>query len=411
LESQAASRTAGSRISQLDGLRGLAILMVISLHYLNDIHHGEFGTWSYKLGCAFRLGWLGVDLFFVLSGFLIGRILLGVRESPYYFRTFYLRRLHRIVPIYYLLILLYLLVLWCARVRVEGLLPVDTHFTKVIPIYFAFLQNYYVISPPHTLGWFWFLVTWSLAVEEQFYLVAPPLIRFLNRETLKRVLIATLLLAPLFRFVLYTFLRDGNIAMYVWTPCRADSLALGVLTALLWEQGTISSWLDRNRRLFHIGLMVLAVAIPLCIKWIYSPFGLVMGTVGYSWFALFFAGLIVWGLFEPEGVWGRFLRNTFLREMGCLSYCLYLVHWPVLGFLHAAILGKYPNNDTLKSAAVTGLALAVSYGIAKTTWHVIEKPLIDRAHTISYRKPVRTSRGVFDSEKSHDANVLASVEE
>ena len=95
------------RIPQLDGLRGIAILLVIALHYLNDSEHGAFGSFLYRFGCAFRLGWAGVDLFFVLSGFLIGGILLEARESVNYFRTFYLRRFFRILPIYYLWVTLF----------------------------------------------------------------------------------------------------------------------------------------------------------------------------------------------------------------------------------------------------------------------------------------------------------------
>jgi peptidoglycan/LPS O-acetylase OafA/YrhL len=392
LGTNAATRTTTPRISQLDGLRGLAILMVISLHYLNDIHHGEFGSLSYRFGCLFRLGWLGVDLFFVLSGFLIGGILLRVRESPDYFKTFYLRRLHRIIPIYYLLILIYVLVVWFARPEAARLLPVDAHFTQFIPLYVVFLQNYHVITPFHTLGWFWFLVMWSLAVEEQFYLIAPPLIRYFNQETLKRILIVTLILAPLLRFLVYKFVRDGEIGMYNWTPCRADSLALGVLTALLWEKGTLSAWLVSNRKFFYSGLAVLGAAIPLCLKWLYSPFDRVMGLLGYSWFAMLFAGLIIWGLFEPEGIWSRFLRNGFLRESGRLSYCLYLIHFPILGLLHAAILREYPNNDNARSAGVTLLALVISFMVAKTSWHLIEKPLVDRSHASRYSAPVTLSR-------------------
>ena len=88
-----------SRIAQLDGLRGIAILLVLGLHYLADSNHGPFGSFIYRFGCAFRLGWAGVDLFFILSGFLIGGILLEVRGADNYFSAFYIRRLHRIVPV------------------------------------------------------------------------------------------------------------------------------------------------------------------------------------------------------------------------------------------------------------------------------------------------------------------------
>jgi len=101
------SLAATARIPQLDGLRGVAILLVIALHYLNDSEHGSFGSFLYRFGSTFRLGWVGVDLFFVLSGFLIGGILLDAREAKNYFRTFYIHRFFRILPIYYLWVSLF----------------------------------------------------------------------------------------------------------------------------------------------------------------------------------------------------------------------------------------------------------------------------------------------------------------
>src|SRR5271165_1527721 len=99
-----------SRIPELDGLRGIAIGLVILCHYVGNPGHSALGFWPNRLLLAFTVGWSGVDLFFVLSGFLIGGILLDARTSPNYFRTFYLRRAHHILPIYYAWILLYVLV-------------------------------------------------------------------------------------------------------------------------------------------------------------------------------------------------------------------------------------------------------------------------------------------------------------
>ena len=129
------------RIPQLDGLRGIAILLVIALHYLNDSEHGAFGSFLYRFGCAFRLGWAGVDLFFVLSGFLIGGILLEARESVNYFRTFYLRRCFRILPIYYLWVTLFAIAALCFGSSVGSFIPNDHSALKLLPIYYLFFKT------------------------------------------------------------------------------------------------------------------------------------------------------------------------------------------------------------------------------------------------------------------------------
>jgi peptidoglycan/LPS O-acetylase OafA/YrhL len=168
------------RWPELDGLRGAAILMVFLLHYVTDSrsHEGNFGL-LYHFAQIFRLGWSGVDLFFVLSGFLIGGILLDARSTSNVFRTFYTRRIHRILPIYYVLIAVYLTGSYAvAKWNLLGSAPyVENPLHPVA--YFLFLQNIVKASPS---PFYHYLVspTWSLAVEEQFYLIAPFLIGYLS---------------------------------------------------------------------------------------------------------------------------------------------------------------------------------------------------------------------------------------
>src|SRR5882724_11376744 len=102
------------RVPELDGLRGVAILLVLLFHYISLEGPTKTGSWSSFLQRIVIMGWTGVDLFFVLSGFLIGGILIDVRGSPNYFKTFYARRFFRIIPIYYLWILFYILLVWSA---------------------------------------------------------------------------------------------------------------------------------------------------------------------------------------------------------------------------------------------------------------------------------------------------------
>src|SRR5258708_22658177 len=187
-----------ARILELDGLRGLAILLVILCHYVGNPNHAPLGFWPNRFLSAFTVGWSGVDLFFVLSGFLIGGILLDARKSPHYFRAFYMRRVFRILPIYYLWTLLFAATVIGALVFFPGRLGVTSGDLLRVPVQLLFLQNIFIGMPHFT--WTWFVVTWSLAIEEQFYLLAPPLIRYLSRAAMIRLLASVLFIAPVLRF-------------------------------------------------------------------------------------------------------------------------------------------------------------------------------------------------------------------
>src|ERR1700730_2320684 len=202
-----------SRIPELDGLRGIAIALVVVFHYFYFSPTPDY----HRTGLVYRLflylerviafGWTGVDLFFVLSGFLIGGILLEVRESPQYFKTFYLRRFYRIIPVYFAWILCYILVMAVAG---SFLAAHTSHANNDLwgsghwlLIQFLFLQNFGTLNSLPSIAWIWFSPTWSLAVEEQFYLVAPLVIRFLSKTALYVFLATAILMAPALRVWIY----------------------------------------------------------------------------------------------------------------------------------------------------------------------------------------------------------------
>ena len=151
----------------------------------------------------FGIGWVGVDLFFVLSGFLIGGILLDAKSSDKYFKTFYLRRIHRIFPLYYAWLALYILILVCGLYLGASRLESSSVDLVRVPRYLLYIQNW--SASGSLFEYFWLGPTWSLAVEEQFYLVAPVLIRFLSVRSLTTVLVGTVLVAPLLRLLTFLF--------------------------------------------------------------------------------------------------------------------------------------------------------------------------------------------------------------
>src|SRR6185437_14320584 len=162
------------RIPELDGIRGVAILMVVSFHYFLIPENGTH--WAKAANAVLSFGWSGVDLFFVLSGFLLGGILIDNFQSPNYFRTFYTRRICRIFPLYYLWLALFFLLPF---VFPPGFLDCTSSGMFYLKKwgYLCFGQNFYRTGLDGYDA-LWMGVTWSLAVEEQFYLLVPWLLRF-----------------------------------------------------------------------------------------------------------------------------------------------------------------------------------------------------------------------------------------
>ena len=247
------------RCRELDGIRGIAVLLVVIWHYLACQFLGApaFSRLA-TLRDALCLTWSGVDLFFVLSGFLIAGILVDHRGATNYFRVFYIRRACRILPLYYLLIALYIALTFLplGKARFDWLLA------EPLPLwtYAAFVQNIFMgfrgDFGASALG-----VTWSLAVEEQFYLVIPLLIFCLNRKVVGALLLTAVVAAPLLRSV------SPGFHAFVNTPWRADSLLSGACLALLVRRPGFVAWVRRNRGWMHAALAVfLAAAVWITLR-------------------------------------------------------------------------------------------------------------------------------------------------
>lgn len=366
-----ASQPPGPRIPELDGLRGLASLVVLLAHYFGEVAHGYRGL---------TLAWAGVDLFFVLSGFLIGGILLDHRGSPNYFSTFYIRRAFRIFPIYYLTITL---VLVLTAVAASGVRPawIDPALSPIA--YYTYTQNL-------VLAWLgnhanaWLLPTWTLSVEEQFYLLLPAVICLVPLRRLMATMAVLILSATAFRLLLVGGLPD-SLAIHVLLPCRWDLLFFGVVAS--WVRRDPEMWaLATARDGSRLKTIVLASALMIPVMFFCDE------SFGFRLFdvvGLFFVGsccaafllLIVGG--SPEG---RRFRSATLRQCGALSYGLYLIHQPVAGILHGVILGGRPDIETLPQLLVTLLALASSLALAWLSWTYFERPLLHIGHRWTFER-------------------------
>ncbi|HEY0701340.1 MAG TPA: acyltransferase [Candidatus Acidoferrales bacterium] len=365
--------TPQTRIPQLDGLRGLAILLVLLYHY-TSIPGGHGSTQLAQQ--IFAIGWSGVDLFFILSGFLIGGILLDVRESPNYFKTFYARRFYRIVPLYYAWIGIFfaLAIFWPAP---ENRLEIWPETWRALPLYALFLQNSVKIHHA-VLGTAWLGALWSLAVEEQFYLVVPLVIRFVSGRKLSLLLWGAVICTPLFRVLLHQHVQGHPAAPYMLSLCRADALAMGVLLAMGWRS-------ERCKAIFYrfqtaiCGICVLLVGTYLYLAiWQPSQYSLAMYSWGYSVVDVLFATLLAIALMMPHGSWAKICRIRSLAGLGKVSFCLYVIHEAVNLACHQLVLRSVPQFNSWTTAFVTVVAAVLSYSLATLSWKFFEYPILQR---------------------------------
>jgi peptidoglycan/LPS O-acetylase OafA/YrhL len=370
------------RIPELDGLRGIAIGMVLVWHlYFGSIEPVPGSVLAYLHSTA-RLAWSGVDLFFVLSGFLIGGILLDNREATNYFKVFYIRRFFRIVPAYMLSVCAFYVLV---RLIDNGTAP-RLHFLgnmsrlPWIPNLF-FLQNFWMAAIGLTGV---LVITWSLCIEEQFYLTLPWLIRFLNPKRLVTTVCAVILFAPIFRVAVILFWPDHRWAGYVLLPGRADALMLGVLGAIAVRNAASRAWLESNRTTMRLMLAVLALGLLFFLKfsWFYTSLG--MEIVGYTWLALFYLCVLLYALTAGGGLLSRFLRLRPFGWLGTLAYGVYLYHMFVIWIIFGTIYAYWPRIKNLQGVGVSFLALFILLALARISWLYFEKPLLRLGHRTHY---------------------------
>jgi peptidoglycan/LPS O-acetylase OafA/YrhL len=334
-------------IPQLDVLRGVAVLEVM-LYHASDIAP------SLHLNPVMRAGYTGVDLFFVLSGFLITGILVGSKDEPHYFKNFYARRALRIWPLYYALLLFTFLLLPAVA---PSLREAIFEGSRPWPSFFFFIQNLMVSHPPFdTLR-----VTWSLAIEEQFYLAWPLIVWLAPRKMLKPLAISGLLLSMAARWSSIIGLTPP-LNVYMNTLTRLDGLALGAFLAL-WIPEADSLTVKRA------GMAVTAIALPAAVfvGWTHPEHW-----AFYSLVAVTFAGLLCVAIHVPA-----LARLDFLKYTGKISYALYLVHVPVFVWMSSGWIGKFfAHTSVLGGAAQVALSFAICYGLAAASWRFFESKFL-----------------------------------
>lgn len=387
------------RIAALDGVRGVAILLTLMFHSFDA---------SQSLA---PVGERGVDLFFVLSGFLITGILIDTRDQPGYYENFYVRRAVRILPLYYLFVVL---MLFIAPV-IANSLPDD--FGKVEDLrklgegpdglwtVWVYLQNFVLARGPQSLPGLGHL--WSLAIEEQFYLFWPIVIWLVPARRRFHVLVGGIVVT----LVLRTAMLWGGViddwAARELTFTRLDSLLVGALGALWLRDEATRDRLEPARRFLArkgwIVLLIPALWVDARPSWgpdawsgststsgvrqtifqdlLYGP-GLTMVSIAFLGYVIG----SVRGTLGPRTTW--FTTHRFMLLLGKYSYSIYLFHFPIAAALKYREGGKLSIGGTplplVDSVINLTIVTAVSLGIAKVTWHLWETPWLRLKRRFAY---------------------------
>ena len=352
-----------ARLPTLDGLRAIAILLVVP-HNLNLMVTS--GGIAHVFIAALYRGWIGVELFFVLSGFLITGILLDARDAPDYYRSFFVRRVLRIFPLYYAtLVVLFVLL------PALGLLPASFKRDPMVELsLWAYFSNWYGAfhQGPDAVSHFW-----SLAVEEQFYLLWPFVIHRRSAEWVMRLCFAIAAAALALRVAV---LLTGTPGIYTFLVTRMDALALGGAVAAAFRVPSAASWTLDHRR-FLIAASVLSLLAGAVISRGYYFTDPMTLTLGLSFLAIAFALLVAAGVVADRlgaAGWLGALRWSFLRRVAKYSYAMYVLSVPLhflVGKPALSALGLDPGSVVVGFTYIV-VGTALSFLAAAASFHLFE---------------------------------------
>lgn len=353
-------------IRSLNGLRGTAILLVLLYHIYPYIK-------------IFRMGWIGVDLFFVLSGFLITGILLDTYDHPHYWKNFIGRRILRIFPLYYFSLTILILICEFSPTIANHDQVNYEYFRENQFWYFSYLMNWKILDES-----FWLPVTilnifWSLNIEEQFYIFWPLFIYILKKKA--AVFILIVLLAILFlRLYLIVINNWSPIAIYTNTFTRIDTILYGALIACSLRNENWKSFLEKSTFYILIFTSLLLILLAVVSNGFY-PFNQYTIIFGYSLTYIFFGSVLLSSIQKSPFLSSlrNILGNKILVFFGKYSYAIYVYHWAlylllfphISGYVYTCIHKKF-LSDLVASTIVLFLVIVIS----QITWLLLERPFL-----------------------------------
>ena len=386
MSGQGAVSTSTKYWPALDGLRTV-ILVLVALRHFNTFWKPEnLMEYAYMIGV--HLSVPGLDVFFALSGFLITGILIDSKGKAGYFRNFFVRRALRIFPVYYCFLIAWFIVL-------PNILPGDTsdlrYPASTQAWYFTYTTNFFIalkggdFPPPRTYH------LWSLALEEQFYLIWPAVVAVCGLLAFKRVIVGCFLFALLFRIGVYLV---G--AIYQWgflmLPGHMDAIMTGCMLALLLREPVWRARLERWCKpvwwtgMFAIGGIMLATSA-------FIPDDPITLTVGLTISAIVAAATVMCVISLTQDGWVyKTLSHPVMRRIGSYSYAWYIFHWPVMLLINRAgfdITWFQVHIPTKLGAqlAHTTFFLTAALVVAHLSWVFIETPALALKRFFPYSKP------------------------
>jgi len=350
-------------VPELDGLRGMAILLVFIFHCVPNTGV----TVVDQIGAIRHSFWIGVDLFFVLSGFLISGILIDHRDADNRWKTFYGRRSLRIFPLYYFALLIVFLLAVLYRPLAEQL-----NGTAPAPWLFSYLFNFWLSDnaawpESEILNHFW-----TLCVEEQFYLFWPLLVFYVPYKKLPWIMAATVFGAWLVKWLI-VLCDQPLIAAHTLMPARMDAFALGGLVAWMFRHPEQCIRAVIVRRVFWISAIIITViAAPSRGLFPDQPLTPCIAT---PLLAIFFASTIFLAI-RPIGEFvhiNKLWRIPLLRLAGRYSYGLYVYHWLLqVTLVKYDLFGTKTHHPWFDFAIVTLLTITISVA----SYHLLEIPFL-----------------------------------
>lgn len=323
----------------------------------------------------------GVDLFYVLSGFLVGGIIIDHYKSPNFLKVFFTRRACRILPLYYLLIFSYIIIpplmnkadllgTWSDEWLLEHPLPIWSYLT--------FTQSY-LMGLVNNSGPKWLAITWSVSVEEQFYLLMPLIFLTLGARRAAAITVIGLLTAPLLRW--YFFDNVGFYAGYMFFPGRMDTIFGGVLLAFLVRSPAWTKIANQNTAwMMAIAVVVFSIVAA-------SNIGLLNIPTFTRFTALtVFYFVVMWSVLERKlPTLNKLLETRFLTYTGLISYAAYMVHQAINGLVHGLLFASKPTMDSPLKLFATLLSLSIVYLICHFSHKYFEKPILNMGKKVKYQ--------------------------